>query len=287
MTIGAMVGSGSSTRQMGGVRSLVPAMPALVFLFVVFVAPLAILFLRSVTDPEPGVGNYAALVTDSTYLTVLFNTIVVSIVVTATALLLSYPVAWFLVICPAGWMRLVFAIILLSMWTNLLARTYAWLVLLQNTGAINHFLMWIGVIDEPVALVNNMFGVVVGMTYIMLPFMILPLHATISAIDPALMQAAAITGARPWRILRSVLLPLSLPGISAGCIMVFVMSLGYYITPALLGGPSDMMIAVLIAQQVQQMLNWGLGSAAAFILLAITLVIYFLYIRFVGLKRPI
>lgn len=287
MTIGAMVGSGSSTRQMGGVRSLVPAMPALVFLFVVFVAPLAILFLRSVTDPEPGVGNYAALVTDITYLTVLRNTIVVSIVVTATALLLSYPVAWFLVICPAGWMRLVFAIILLSMWTNLLARTYAWLVLLQNTGAINHFLMWIGVIDEPVALVNNMIGVVVGMTYIMLPFMILPLHATISAIDPALMQAAAITGAKPWRILRSVLLPLSLPGISAGCIMVFVMSLGYYITPALLGGPSDMMIAVLIAQQVQQMLNWGLGSAAAFILLAITLVIYFLYIRFIGLKRPI
>jgi putative spermidine/putrescine transport system permease protein len=117
--------------------------------------------------------------------------------------------------------------------------------------------------------------------------MILPLHATISAIDPALMQAAAIAGARPWRILRSVLLPLSLPGISAGCIMVFVMSLGYYITPALLGGPSDMMIAVLIAQQIQQMLNWGLGSAAAFILLAITLVIYFLYIRFIGLKRPI
>lgn len=287
MTIGAMVGSASGTRQAGGLRSFVPAMPALVFLFVVFVAPLAILFLRSVTDPEPGVGNYAALVTDSTYLTVLFNTIVVSIVVTATALLLSYPVAWFLVICPAGWVRLVFAIILLSMWTNLLARTYAWLVLLQNTGAINHFLMWIGVIDEPVQLVNNMIGVVVGMTYIMLPFMILPLHATISAIDPALMQAAAITGASPWRILRSVLLPLSLPGISAGCIMVFVMSLGYYITPALLGGPSDMMIAVLIAQQVQQMLNWGLGSAAAFILLTITLVIYFLYIRFVGLKRPI
>jgi len=272
---------------MGGVRSLVPAMPALVFLFVVFVAPLAILFLRSVTDPEPGIGNYAVLVTDSTYLTVLFNTIVVSIVVTATALLLSYPVAWFLVICPSRWMRIVFAIILLSMWTNLLARTYAWLVLLQNTGAINHFLMWLGVVDEPVQLVNNMIGVVVGMTYIMLPFMILPLHATISAIDPALMQAAAITGAKPWRILRSVLLPLSLPGISAGCIMVFVMSLGYYITPALLGGPSDMMIAVLIAQQIQQMLKWGLGSAAAFILLAITLVIYFLYIRFVGLKRPI
>ncbi len=287
MALGAMAGSGAGTRPPGGIRSLVPAMPALVFLFIVFVAPLAILFLRSVTDPEPGIGNYAQLVTDRTYLTVLFNTIVVSIVVTATALLLSYPVAWFLVICPAGWMRVVFAIILLSMWTNLLARTYAWLVLLQNTGAINHFLMWLGVIDQPVALVNNMIGVIVGMTYIMLPFMILPLHATISAIDPALMQAAAIAGASPGRVLRRVLLPLSLPGISAGCIMVFVMSLGYYITPALLGGPGDMMIAVLIAQQVQQMLNWGLGSAAAFILLTITLAIYFLYIRAVGLKRPI
>jgi putative spermidine/putrescine transport system permease protein len=250
------------------------------------VVPLGILFLRSVTDPEPGFGNYERLVSDSTYITVLFNTIVVSIVVTATALLLSYPVAWFLVICPSGAMRWIFAIILLSMWTNLLARTYAWLVLLQNTGAINHFLMWLGIVDQPVALVNNMIGVIVGMTYIMLPFMILPLHATISAIDPALMQAASIAGASPGRVFRRVLLPLSLPGISAGCIMVFVMSLGYYITPALLGGAKDMMIAVLIAQQIQQLLNWGLGSAAAFVLLLITLVIYFIYIRFVGFKRP-
>jgi putative spermidine/putrescine transport system permease protein len=286
MAIGVAVGSGSEMRSLGGIRSLVPAMPALIFLFVVFVVPLGILFLRSVTDPEPGFGNYERLVSDSTYLTVLFNTIVVSIVVTATALLLSYPVAWFLVICPSGAMRWIFAIILLSMWTNLLARTYAWLVLLQNTGAINHFLMWLGIVDQPVALVNNMIGVIVGMTYIMLPFMILPLHATISAIDPALMQAAAIAGATPGRVFRRVLLPLSLPGISAGCIMVFVMSLGYYITPALLGGAKDMMIAVLIAQQIQQLLNWGLGSAAAFVLLLITLVIYFLYIRFVGFKRP-
>ncbi|MEX2200759.1 MAG: ABC transporter permease [Dongiaceae bacterium] len=286
MSTGVAVGSGSEARSLGGIRSLVPAMPALIFLFVVFVVPLGILFLRSVTDPEPGLGNYERLISDSTYLTVLFNTILVSIAVTATALLLSYPVAWFLVICPSGAMRWIFAIILLSMWTNLLARTYAWLVLLQNTGAINHFLMWLGIVDQPVALVNNMIGVIVGMTYIMLPFMILPLHATISAIDPALMQAASIAGASPGRVFRRVLLPLSLPGISAGCIMVFVMSLGYYITPALLGGAKDMMIAVLIAQQIQQLLNWGLGSAAAFVLLLITLVIYFLYIRFVGFKRP-
>ncbi|MDZ4737726.1 MAG: ABC transporter permease [Rhodospirillaceae bacterium] len=287
MSMGVAAGAGADTRSLGGIRSLVPAMPALIFLFVVFVVPLGILFLRSVTDPEPGFGNYERLVSDSTYITVLFNTMLVSIVVTATALLLSYPVAWFLVICPPGAMRWIFAIILLSMWTNLLARTYAWLVLLQNTGAINHFLMWLGIIDQPLELVNNMIGVIIGMTYIMLPFMILPLHATISAIDPALMQAASIAGASPGRVFRRVMLPLSLPGISAGCIMVFVMSLGYYITPALLGGAKDMMIAVLIAQQIQQLLNWGLGSAAAFVLLLITLVIYFIYIRFVGFKRPI
>ncbi|MEX0809942.1 MAG: ABC transporter permease [Dongiaceae bacterium] len=287
MSMEVAASAGADRRSLGGIRSLVPAMPALIFLFVVFVVPLGILFLRSVTDPEPGFGNYERLVSDSTYITVLFNTIVVSIAVTGTALLLSYPVAWFLVICPSGAMRWIFAIILLSMWTNLLARTYAWLVLLQNTGAINHFLMWLGIVDQPLGLVNNMIGVIIGMTYIMLPFMILPLHATISAIDPALMQAASISGASPGRVFRRVLLPLSLPGISAGCIMVFVMSLGYYITPALLGGAKDMMIAVLIAQQIQQLLNWGLGSAAAFVLLLITLVIYFIYIRFVGFKRPI
>ena len=185
--------------------------------------------------------------------------------------------------CFPTWRRvlpLLLAILLMSMWTSLLARTYAWLVLLQKTGVINRVLTFLGVIDQPLALVNNLTGVVIGMTYIMLPFVILPLRATLSAIDPALMHAGAICGAGSFRLFRSVLLPLSLPGIGAAGLMVFVMSLGYYITPALLGGTANMMLAELIAQTVQSFLNWGLGAAAAVILLAATMLLYAVHMRY-------
>ncbi|WP_119459656.1 ABC transporter permease [Rhodospirillaceae bacterium SYSU D60014] len=267
-------------------RGFGPALPALVFLFVFMVAPLAVLFLRSVTEPTLGLGNYAELLGDATYGRVLFNTFTVATVVTVVTLALGYPVAWLLVILPSRVARWLFAIILLSMWTNLLARTYGWMVLLQRTGVINRTLMDLGLISEPLPLVNNLAGVTIGMTYIMLPFIILPLHATLSAIDPAIMQAASIAGARPRQIFFRVLLPLSLPGIGAGCLMVFVMALGYYVTPALLGGASTTMLAELIAQQVQSLLNWGLGSAAAFILLTVTLILYAIYVRAIGLGRP-
>jgi putative spermidine/putrescine transport system permease protein len=267
-------------------RSLAPALPALVFLIVVFVLPVCVLFLRSVTEPVPGLTNYRSLLTDGVYLEVLLNTLIVSGAVTVTTLILAYPVAWLLVIVPGRVAQAVFAVILLSMWTNLLVRTYAWLVLLQDTGAINQLLMAIGLTSAPLPLVNSLTGVIIGMTYIMLPFIILPIHATMSTLDPALMQAASVAGARPATIFFRILLPLTLPGISAGCIMVFVMSLGYYITPAMLGGVRDMMIAQLIAELIQKFLNWGLGSAAAFVLLTVTLVIYFSYVRLVGLVRP-
>jgi putative spermidine/putrescine transport system permease protein len=267
-------------------RTLLPALPALVFLFLTFVLPVWVLFLRSFTEPATGLGNYQSLVTDSVYLDVLVNTFFVATAVTISTLLLAFPIAWFLVIVPSRVARMVFAVILLSMWTNLLVRTYAWLVLLQDTGAINQFLMYLGLTSAPVPLVNNMVGVFIGMTYIMLPFIVLPIHATMSTLDPALMQAASIAGAKARTIFFRILLPLTLPGISAGCIMVFVMSLGYYITPALLGGVRDMMIAQLVAELIQKFLNWGLGSAAAFILLFITLAIYFAYVRLVGLVRP-
>jgi len=174
----------------------------------------------------------------------------------------------------------IFAIILLSMWTNLLARTYAWMVLLQQTGLINRSLMALGVIDEPLQLTNNLVGVTIGMVYIMLPFMILPLMGVIKKIDPAILQAAALCGATKWQALRRVLIPLAAPGIASGALMVFVMSLGYYVTPSLLGGTANMMLAELIAQQVQSLLNWGMGGAAAFLLLVVTLGLYAVQLRF-------
>lgn len=266
-------------------RRLRPALPALIFLFVFMVVPLSSLLLLSVTKPETGLGNYISLLGDATYGRVLLNTFTIAAIVTLVTLIIAYPVAWLLAILPSRVSQIFFAIILLSMWTNLLARTYGWMVLLQRTGVINRTLMEIGLIDQPLPLINNLVGVTIGMTYIMLPYVILPLHATISGIDPAIMQAAAITGAKPRQIFWHVMLPLSLPGIGAGCMMVFVMALGYYVTPALLGGTSNMMLAEMIAQQVQSLLNWGLGSAAAFILLAVTLIFYAIYVRAIGLGR--
>jgi len=256
------------------------AWPAVAFLFVFFVLPVGVLMLRSVSDPSWGLQNFAELLSGGTYARILFNTFLVAGTVTLVSLLIGYPLAWLIAILPAGWQRLLLAILFMSMWTSLLARTYAWLVLLQRTGLINRILLQLGIIDAPLELVNNLTGVVIGMTYIMLPFVVLPLQATFAAIDPALMHAGAICGASPFRLFRSVLLPLSLPGIGAAGLMVFVMSLGYYVTPALLGGTQNMMLAEFIAQTVQSLLNWGLGGAAAAVLLTVTLALYAVHSRY-------
>lgn len=255
------------------------AMPALLLLLAFFVIPVAGLLSRSVTEPVPGLQNYETLLGSATYLRIFLNTFLVSGLVTLITALIAFPVAWALAIMPPRIAGLVFAIILLSMWTNLLARTYAWMVLLQQTGLVNRILMATGIIDQPIQLTNNLIGVTIGMVYIMLPFMILPLYGVIKKIDPAILQAAALCGATKGQALRRVLLPLATPGIASGALMVFVMSLGYFVTPSLLGGTANMMLAELIVQQVQSLLNWGMGGAAAFILLVVTLALYALQLR--------
>ncbi|TIX81254.1 MAG: ABC transporter permease [Mesorhizobium sp.] len=261
------------------------ALPALTLITLFFVVPVVALLLRSVTEPVPGLQNYAILFGDGTYARVFFNTFLVATVVTAVTVIVAFPVAWMLAIMPPALGSIVFGIIILSMWTNLLTRTYAWMVLLQRTGVINRTLMDIGLISEPLPLINNLTGVTIGMVYIMLPFMILPLVGTLRAIEPMTLRAAALCGASPFEAFRRILLPLSLPGIAAGGLMVFVMSLGYFVTPTLLGGTSNMMLAAMIAQMIQSLLNWGLGSAAAFILLLVTMALYALQLRLVGAKR--
>jgi len=275
-------GNSERTRGSGGWAY---ALPALLLLMIFFVVPVVGLLLRSVLEPEPGLGNYATLFGSSTYLRIFLNTFMVSAVVTALSVVIGFPVAWMLAIMPARWSSVVFAILLLSMWTNLLARTYAWMVLLQRTGVINKTLMNLGLIEQPLALVNNLVGVTIGMTYIMLPFVILPLRGVLKAIDPAILQAASLCGATRWQCLTRVLIPLALPGVAAGALMVFVMSLGYFVTPALLGGTSNMMLAEMIAQFVQSLVNWGMGGAAAFVLLVVTLCIYGIQLRLFGAGR--
>lgn len=261
------------------------ALPALLLLLLFFVVPVVSLLLRSVMEPVPGLQNYTELLGSSTYLRIFLNTFIVAGVVTLLSVLIGFPVAWTLAIMPALWSRVVLAIILLSMWTNLLARTYAWMVLLQRTGVINKTLMGLGLMDQPLVMVNNLFGVTVGMTYIMLPFVILPLTGVIRSIDPSILQAAALCGANRWQALWRVLIPLALPGMASGGLMVFVMSLGYFVTPSLLGGTANMMLAEMIAQFVQSLVNWGMGGAAAFLLLVITLSLYALQLRLFGARN--
>lgn len=257
-------------------------LPALVLILIFFVLPVLALLARSVTEPALGIGNYVELLGSATYLKIFFNTFFVSALVTVISLLIGFPVAWALAIMPQRLASIIFAIVLLSMWTNLLARTYAWMVLLQRTGVINKTLIGLGVIDKPLVMVNNLTGVTIGMTYIMLPFIIIPLYGVIRKIDPALLQAAALCGASRRQALTSVLIPLAMPGMASGGLMVFVMSLGYFVTPSLLGGTSNMMLAELIAQFVQSLVNWGMGGAAAFVLLVVTLSLYALQLRLFG-----
>ncbi|KKB70908.1 ABC transporter permease [Burkholderia pseudomallei] len=259
--------------------------PALLLLVIFFLLPVLSLLLHSILEPTLGLQNYTQLLGSTTYLRVFGNTFLVATVVTVATVAIGFPTAWLLAIAPRKVSSLLFSILLLSMWTNLLARTFAWMVLLQATGPINRTLTTLGLIHEPLALVNNLIGVTIGMTYIMLPFLVMPLHATLRSIDPSTLRAAAVCGASRWQAFWRVLVPLAMPGIASGALMVFVMALGYFVTPALLGGPSYMMLAELIAQLVQSLLNWGLAGAAAFVLLAATLSLYALQLRFTGSAR--
>jgi ABC-type spermidine/putrescine transport system permease subunit I len=174
--------------------------------------------------------------------------------------------------------------ILIPFWTSILVRSYSWMVLLGKEGIINEALRAMGRTSEPIQLMHTRFAVYVGMIHILLPFMILPLYAVMRGIDRNLLRAAENLGAAPWSVFRRVFLPLSLPGIAAGCLLVFILALGFFITPALLGGQKDVMISMLIEQQVSQ-LKWGFGAMLAFVLLALALGIYVIFTRLLGVER--
>lgn len=253
--------------------------PALAVLALFFLAPVAGLLAHSFLDPVLGLQNYARFLGNSAYLGIVLNTFLVSGIVAVVTTLLGFPVAWAIAIMPKRLSAVVFAIVLLSMWTNLLARTYAWMVLLQRTGLINKMLIGAGIIDRPLSLVNNLTGVVIGMTYVMLPFFIIPVSSAVRGLDSRILQAAALCGATKTQAFFRIFLPLMLPSIGSGALLIFVMALGYFITPALLGSPSHMMLGELIAQLIQSLVDWGLGGAAALFLLAVTTLLYAIQLR--------
>lgn len=259
--------------------------PVVVFLTVFFLAPLVTMSLRSVTDPpDAGLSNYAAFFDQAANLRVLGNTFWIAGLATLTCLVIGYPFAYLMTIVPGRVAGLLLIAVLLPFWSSLLVRTFAWQVILRDTGIINNFLLGTGIVQEPVALIRTTLGVIIGMSHILLPFMVLPIYAVMRRIDPEFGRAAANLGASPWRAFLRVFVPLTLPGVLAGSLLVFVLALGFYITPALLGGLRDQMISQLIVSEVQQALDWGSASAMAVLLMLITFAILFVASRVVHLR---
>ena len=258
-------------------------LPGLIFLVLVFGAPMVMVVIRSLTDPSPE--NYLGVVQDPIYAASLWRTIQVAFTVTLLSAIIGYPVAYVMARSSKGLSTFLLAALMLSFWTSLLVRTFAWQVILNNTGIVNEFLLGLGIIQEPLPLVRNLFAVYVGMVHILMPYAILAIFASLRSIRPEVEQAAQSLGANRMQVFFRVTLPLSLPGVAAGMVLVFVLSLGFYITPALLGGPQDSLISQSVVLQVQQYMQPGMGSAMAVVLVLLVLVVFLVATRFVGLGR--
>ncbi len=222
---------------------------------------------------------------ETIFRTILWRTLWIAGVVTLACLLLGYPVALYLAHQTDRKAALLLFLVLLPFWTSLLVRTVAWVVLLQREGVVNDALLSMGLIGEPLKMIFNRFAVYVAMVHVLLPFMILPLYSVMKAIPPSYLRAAASLGAPPLTAWLRVYLPQTLPGIGAGCLMVFIQALGYYVTPALVGGADDQMISYFIAFYASKTINWGMAAAMALILLATTMLLYGVYQRLIGIDR--
>ena len=221
------------------------------------------------------------------YLTLFWRTAWMSALITALCLLLGYPVSYLLATLPARTSNLLMILVLLPFWTSLLVRTTAWIALLQTEGVLNDLLVFVGLVSEEgrLQMIHNKFGTFVAMVHILLPFMILPLYSVMKTIPPSYMRAARSLGATPFTAFARVYMPNTVSGVGAGCIMVFILSIGYYITPALVGGRTGTFISNFIAVHVSETLNWGLAAALGALLLALVLALYLLYDKIVGVDN--
>ncbi|HWN14547.1 MAG TPA: ABC transporter permease [Candidatus Dormibacteraeota bacterium] len=259
--------------------------PALAWLGVFFVYPIGGLFYASLFTPAFSLASYAKLVATPIYLKVFVNTFEISVTVTLVTLVLGYPLAFLLATAGRRASRLMLVAIILPLWTSVLVRTYAWMVLLGRRGLVNEGLQGLGLTDAPLPLLYNRLGVTIGMVHVLLPFMVLPIYSVMKGIDVNLLKAAQNLGANRRQAFLRVYLPLSLSGLATGGLVVFVTALGFFVNPALLGGRGDMMIAMLIDSQVSQLLDWGLASALAVVLLAVTAAILLTVQRLTGGER--
>ena len=263
------------------------AAPSILTIIAVIMIPLGWLFYLSLIGKggEFSLVNYQKMIEYKSYARVYLTTFEVSILTTLVCILIGYPLAYFLAQLPQRMAGIFMLTVLLPFWTSLLVRTYAWLVLLQKKGLLNEFAIQIGLWETPVKLVHNMTGTLIGMAHIMLPFLVLPLYGAMRRIEPDLMHAAANLGAKPAQAFWKVFFPMSLPGMVAGSLIVFVLCLGFYVTPAVLGGGRVVMVATQITAILENQFNWGAASALGVVLLIATLIILYLAGRLLKLDN--
>ncbi|MGF7159793.1 putative spermidine/putrescine transport system permease protein/spermidine/putrescine transport system permease protein [Rhodoligotrophos appendicifer] len=246
--------------------------PGLLLVLLLLLIPVGWLFTLSAIDGDGALTteNYTRIWTEGAYVNIFIVTFKISALVTLICVAIGYPLAYCLSQIPQKWAGILMLGVLVPFWTSLLVRTYAWLVLLQRRGIVNSFLMDIGAITAPLPLVNNMTGVIIGMVHVMLPFLVLPLYASMRSIDTGYLRAAANLGASPTRAFWQIFFPLSMPGLVAGLILTFVLCLGFYITPAVLGGGKVQMIAQRVEASVSLYPTWGPAAALGVVLLVLT-----------------
>ncbi len=223
--------------------------------------------------------------TQAVYIDVYLRTFGIASIVTLATLLLGFPVAYLLATLPTRHANLLMILVLLPFWTSLLVRTTAWVVLLQTEGVVNDGLMWLGVVGERIQLIFTRFGTIVAMTHIQLPFTLLPIYSVMKTISPSHVRAARSLGAGPFYAFWRVYFPQTVPGVAAGCLLTFILSLGYFITPALVGGATDQMVSYFVAFFINTLTNWGQASALGVMLLVVTGILYIVYNRLVGIDK--
>ncbi len=276
-----------SIKQYSFFHSLLLISPLLLLLLIFYLYPLLNLLPASLQSEDKfSLEHYQHFFNVPLYSKVLIRTIRISVLVTIICFIVGYPVAFFLAELKnpriAG---LLLICVVLPLWTSTLVRTYSWVVLFQNHGIINKGLISLHLIKEPLSLLYNEFAVIIGMVHVLLPPMILPIYSVLKNMDRNLIRAARNLGANNFWIFTLVIFPLSLPGVGAGVMFVFILALGFYITPAILGGPRTMMISTLIDHQINRLLNWDFAAAIAFILLLATVLMIVVFNKIVGLDR--
>lgn len=265
------------------IGTILLAAPAVLIAAGAFLAPLARLVGLSFSAPAGPLAAYARLLGDDIYARVFANTFTIAVVVTVTALLIAFPVAFALTRLSRTWRGIVFACVLLPLWISVLVRTFSWMLLLERNGPINRLIVASGLADQPLSLLFNHTAVVIGMVHVLLPYAVLPIYAALIRIDPGLLRASEGLGASAATTFRRVLFPLSLRGVGTAATFTFLLALGFFITPALLGGASSLTLSMLIDSFVSERLDWPLAAAASVILLVAALAVVMIAGRFISI----